>query len=730
MSKLRFKVVEEAFKKRPLEVKTPTERPSEYFGKYVFNQEKMFKYLPLETYQQLREVIEKGTPLPLSVANDVAKGMKQWAMDMGVTHCTHWFQPLTEGTAEKHDAFVIHDFKGGMVEDFSGKELVQQEPDASSFPNGGIRSTFEARGYSAWDPASPVFIVGDTLMIPTIFVSYTGEALDYKAPLKKSLAAVGKAATAVCHYFDPNVTRVNANLGWEQEYFLVDEGLYAARPDLLLTGRTLMGHDSAKNQQMDDHYFGAIPERVQEFMRDLEIQAWELGIPCKTRHNEVAPNQFELAPIFEECNLAVDHNMLIMSLMRKIARKHGFRCLLHEKPFAGINGSGKHNNWSLTTDTGVLLHAAGKTAEENLRFLVFVVETLMGVYKHNGLLKASIMSATNSHRLGANEAPPAIISSFLGKQLSEFLEKVENSTKDELFTLEGKHGVQLDIPQIPELMVDNTDRNRTSPFAFTGNRFEFRAVGSSANSASAMIVLNTAVAEALTNFKTRVDALIAKGEAKLTAILEVLREDIKTCKPIHFDGNGYSDEWKAEAARRGLDCETSCPVVFDRYLDEDTIKMFESMNVMTKPELEARNEIKWETYQKKIQIEARVLGDICMNHIIPVATKYQSELVDNVHKIQVTFADPVKVKELTAYNIDLIEKINKHVSFVAENVEAMVEKRKVVNKIEDIRTLAVAYHDEIAPYFDAIRYHIDKLELIVEDEMWTLPKYRELLFIR
>ena len=707
MSNLRFKVVEEAFKKRPLEVKAPAERPSEYFGKYVFNQEKMFKYLPLNTYQQLREVIEKGTPLPLSVANDVAKGMKQWAIEMGVTHCTHWFQPLTEGTAEKHDAFVEHDFKGGMVEDFSGKELVQQEPDASSFPNGGIRSTFEARGYSAWDPASPVFIVGDTLMIPTIFVSYTGEALDYKAPLKKALAAVDKAATAVCHYFAPNVTRVTANLGWEQEYFLVDEGLYAARPDLLLTGRTLMGHDSAKNQQMDDH-----------------------GIPCKTRHNEVAPNQFELAPIFEECNLAVDHNMLIMSLMRKIARKHGFRCLLHEKPFAGINGSGKHNNWSLTTDTGALLHGPGKTPEDNLRFLVFVVETLMGVYKHNGLLKASIMSATNAHRLGANEAPPAIISSFLGKQLSEFLSKVENSTKDELFTLEGKHGVQLDIPQIPELMVDNTDRNRTSPFAFTGNRFEFRAVGSIANCASAMIVLNTAVAEALTDFKTRVDALMAKGEGKITAILEVLREDIKTCKPIHFDGNGYSDEWKAEAARRGLDCETSCPVIFDRYLDDATIKMFESMNVMTKPELEARNEIKWETYQKKIQIEARVLGDLCMNHIIPVATKYQSELVDNVHKIQEAFADPAKVKDLTSYNIDLIEKINKHVSFVAENVEAMVEKRKVVNKITDIRTLAVAYHDEIAPYFDAIRYHIDKLELIVEDEMWTLPKYRELLFIR
>jgi len=730
MSNLRFKVVEEAFKKRPVPVNAPAERPSEYYAKYVFNREKMFRYLPLATYRKLREAIETGTPLPLCVADEVAQGMKRWAMDMGATHCTHWFQPLTEGTAEKHDAFVEHDGKGGMIENFSGKELVQQEPDASSFPNGGIRSTFEARGYSAWDPASPVFIIGDTLMVPTVFISYTGEALDYKAPLKKALAAVDKAATAVARYFDPEVRKVTANLGWEQEYFLVDEGLYAARPDLLLTGRTLMGHESSKNQQMDDHYFGAIPERVAEFMRDLEIQALELGIPCKTRHNEVAPNQFELAPIFEECNLAVDHNMLIMSLMRNIARKHGFRCLLHEKPFAGINGSGKHNNWSLTTDTGLLLHAPGKTPEDNLRFITFVVETLVAVHRHDGLLKASIMSATNAHRLGANEAPPAIISSFLGSQLSELLDKVEQSTKDELFTLEGKHGIRLDIPQIPELMIDNTDRNRTSPFAFTGNRFEFRAVGSSANCASAMIALNTAVAEALTDFSTRVDALMEKGEGKVNAILDVLREDIRQCKPIHFDGNGYSDEWKQEAARRGLDCETSCPIVFDRYLDDSSVRMFESMNVMRRHELKARNEIKWETYYKKIQIESRVLGDLCMNHIIPVATKYQSELVDNVHKIQLAFSAPEKVKELTAYNIDLIEKINKHTSFIAENVEEMVEKRKAVNKTENIRELAIAYHDEVAPYLDAIRYHIDKLELIVEDEMWTLPKYRELLFIR
>lgn len=729
MSSLRFKVVEAAFQKKPLEIKIPKERPSEYFAKYVFNQEKMFKYLPKSTYKKLREVIENGTPLEKGVADEVAAGMKQWAMEMGVTHCTHWFQPLTEGTAEKHDAFVEHDFKGGMIENFTGKELVQQEPDASSFPSGGIRSTFEARGYSAWDPASPVFIIGDTLMIPTVFISYTGEALDYKAPLKKSLAAVDHAATAVAQYFDPAVKKVTANLGWEQEYFLIDEGLYAARPDLLLTGRTLMGHDSAKNQQMDDHYFGAIPERVAEFMKDLEIQALELGIPCKTRHNEVAPNQFELAPIFEECNLAVDHNMLIMSLMRKIARKHGFRCLLHEKPFAGINGSGKHNNWSLATDTGLLLHAPGKTPEDNLRFITFIVETLMGVYRHNGVLKASIMSATNAHRLGGHEAPPAIISAFLGQQISDMLEKIENSTKEELFSMQGKHGMKLDIPQIPELTIDNTDRNRTSPFAFTGNRFEFRAVGSMANCASSLIVLNTAVAEALTDFKTRVDALIEKGESKISAILDVLREDIKTCKPIHFDGNGYSEEWKAEAARRGLDCETSCPLVFDRYLDPTSIDMFTKMKVMTEAELKARNEIKWETYQKKVQIEARVLGDLSMNHIIPVATKYQSELVDNVSKILSVYPKE-KAEELSAYNRTLIEKINKHTNFIVDHVEDMVETRKIINKIEDIREKAIQYHDKIVPAMEKIRYHIDKLELIVEDEMWTLPKYREMLFVR
>lgn len=726
---LRFRVVEDAFKKVPVEVVAPKERPSEYYAKYVFNREKMFHYLPQETFKRYCEAIEQGTPLNLNVADSIAQGMKRWAMEMGATHCTHWFQPLTEGTAEKHDSFVEHDGKGGMIEEFSGKALVQQEPDASSFPSGGIRSTFEARGYSAWDPSSPVFIIGDTLMIPTVFIAYTGEALDYKVPLKKSLAALDQAATGVAQYFYPEVKKVTTNLGWEQEYFLVDEDLYSARPDLLLTGRTLMGHDSAKNQQMDDHYFGSIPERVAAFMKDLEIQALELGIPCKTRHNEVAPNQFELAPIYEECNLAVDHNMLLMSLMKRVARKHGFHCLLHEKPFNGVNGSGKHENWSLTTDTGILLHAPGKTSEENLRFAVFVVESIMGVYRHNGLLKASIMSATNAHRLGANEAPPAIISSFLGQQIDDLLDHIEVSSKDEFFTLEGKHGLRLDVPQIPELMIDSTDRNRTSPFAFTGNRFEFRAVGSSANCASALIVLNTAVAEALTLFKQRVDALIEKGDSTASAILDVLREDIKECKAIRFSGNGYSEEWKKEAKERGLDCETSCPLIFDRYLDDATVQMFESMNVMNLHELKARNEIKWETYYKKLQIEARVLGDLCLNHIIPVATKYQSALVDNVYKIQQTFpAD--RAKELCAYNVNLIEKINKHLNFIAENVDLMVEERKKANKIESEREKAIIYHDKIEPFFDNIRYHIDKLELIVEDETWPLPKYRELLFIR
>ena len=674
-------------------------------------------------------MIDNGARLDRSIADAVAEGMKKWAQEMGVTHYTHWFQPLTEGTAEKHDAFVEHDGKGGMVENFSGKLLVQQEPDASSFPNGGIRNTFEARGYSAWDPTSPVFIIDDTLCIPTIFIAYTGEALDYKAPLLRSLHAVDKAATEVCKFFYDDVKKVQVNLGWEQEYFLVDEGLYSARPDLVMTGRTLMGHESAKNQQMDDHYFGTIPDRVQAFMKDLEIQSLELAIPVKTRHNEVAPNQFELAPIFEECNLAVDHNMLLMSLMKRVARNHGFRVLLHEKPFDGINGSGKHNNWSMTADNGTLLHAPGKTPEENLRFVTFIVETLMGVYKHNGLLKASIMSATNAHRLGGNEAPPAIISSFLGKQLTEILDHIELSDKGDLFTIKGKQGMEIDIPQIPDLIIDNTDRNRTSPFAFTGNRFEFRAPGSSANCASAMIALNSAVAEALQNFKQRVDKRIKKGENKLSAIIDVLREDIKTCKPIRFDGNGYSDEWVVEAAKRGLDVEKSCPKIFEHYLDASSVKMFESTKVMNRKELEARNEVKWETYVKTVQIEARVMGDMSMNHIIPVSTHYQSQLIKNVQGMKEVF-DKNEAAKLSARNMKLIREIAERTQRIEQLVEELTEARRIANRIYNIHERAMSYHDTVCPKMDAIRYEIDHLEMIVEDGLWSLPKYRELLFIR
>ena len=728
MSQLRFRVVEEAFKKKAATVDVPSGRPSDYFGKYVFNREKMFKYLPSAIYAKLVDAIDNGAALDRSIADCVAAGMKKWATELGATHYTHWFQPLTEGTAEKHDAFVEHDGKGGMIEEFSGKLLVQQEPDASSFPNGGIRNTFEARGYSAWDPSSPVFVVDDTLCIPTVFIAYTGESLDYKAPLLKALHAVDKAAVEVCHYFNPEVTKVVAYLGWEQEYFLVDEGLYAARPDLLLTGRTLMGHEASKNQQLEDHYFGAIPARVAAFMRDLEIKALELGIPVKTRHNEVAPNQFELAPIYEECNLAVDHNMLIMSLMKNVARNHGFRVLLHEKPFKGVNGSGKHNNWSLSTDTGILLHAPGKTPMDNLRFVTFAVETLKAVLDHNGLLKASIMSASNAHRLGANEAPPAIISSFLGKNVTELLDIVESADLDS-FLVEGKTSFKLDLPSIPELFIDNTDRNRTSPFAFTGNRFEFRAVGSEANCASAMLTLNAAVAEALNSFKSRVDALIAAGEKKEAAIIKVVREDIGYIKPIIFNGNGYGEEWKQEAVRRGLDCETSAPKIFDNYLSESSIRMFESTHVLSRHELEARNEIKWETYTKKIQIESRIFGDLCLNHIIPVVTRYQSMLIDNVHKVKDIFpAD--KADAISKENIIIIEKISKHESYIIEKVDAMIEARKVANRIASEREKAIAYHDTVAPLMEDIRYHVDKLETIVDDEAWPLPKYRELLFIR
>ncbi|MDR1981035.1 MAG: glutamine synthetase III [Tannerellaceae bacterium] len=728
MSKLRFRVVEAAFNKKAIDVPTPNERPSEFFASNVFNREKMFKYLPGKAFAKLSESIEEGVLLDHETADAVATGMKKWAIEMGATHYTHWFHPLTEGTAEKHDAFADPDGKGGMIEKFSGKLLIQQEPDASSFPSGGIRNTFEARGYTAWDPSSPAFIIGDTLCIPTIFISYTGESLDYKAPLLKALESVNKAAVDVCHYFNPDVKKVVAYLGWEQEYFLVDAGLYSARPDLLLTGRTLMGHESSKNQQLEDHYFGAIPTRVLEYMKELEIEALKLGIPLKTRHNEVAPNQFELAPIFEECNLSNDHNLMVMALMRKLSRKHGFRVLLHEKPFKGVNGSGKHNNWSLGTDTGILLMAPGKTPEENLRFITFVVNVLKAVYKHNGLLKASIASASNAHRLGANEAPPAIISSFLGTQVSAVLDRLENTDTNEVIVA-GKQGLKLDVARIPELLLDNTDRNRTSPFAFTGNRFEFRAVGSEANCAAAMLVLNAAVAEQLKLFKAEVDGKIAAGKDKFAAIIETLRKDIKESKAIHFDGNGYSEEWKAEAEKRGLDCETSVPLIIDAYLKEDSVKMFESTGVMTHKELEARNEVKWEMYTKKVQIEARVLGDLAMNHIIPMATRYQSSLIDNVYKMRDLFpAD--KAATLSAKNLEIIEDIANHISYIKEKVDELVEARKVANKIECEREKAIVYHDTIFPMLDKIRYHIDKLELVVDDEIWSLPKYRELLFIR
>ena len=731
MSTLRFKAVEEAFKKKALDVQVPARHIADYYGKYVFTTSTMAKYLSKDVVNAIQNAVKNGETLDRSIADDVAAGMKQWAMELGATHYTHWFQPLTDGTAQKHDSFI--DYAAGpgetVIEDFSGKLLAQQEPDASSFPNGGIRSTFEARGYTAWDPSSPAFVMDDTLCIPTIFISYTGESLDMKAPLLKALNAVDKAATAVCQMFNPKVKKVYSYLGWEQEYFLVDEGLYATRPDLLLTGRTLLGHESAKNQQLDDHYFGSIPGRVSAFMKDLEFEAYKYGIPLKTRHNEVAPNQFELAPIFGETNLAVDQNLLVMSLMRKVARRHGFRVLLHEKPFAGINGSGKHNNWSLGTDTGVGLFTPGKTPEENLQFVTFLVNALMAVYKNNGLLKASISSATNAHRLGANEAPPAIISAFLGTQISAILEKIENATAEEAIVMSSKKKLSLGIAHIPEVLLDNTDRNRTSPFAFTGNRFEFRAVGSVANCSSAMIALNTAMAAQLKEFKATVDARIAAGNTKEKAIFETLKEYIKVSKPICFDGNGYSDEWKREAARRGLDCETSVPEIFKCYTMPESIRMFEETGVMTEKELHARNEVKWEIYTKKIQIEARVLGDLAINHIVPIATRYQSLLLDNVYKIKAVYPAE-RAEELSAMDASLVETIAEHVSAIKANVDAMVEARKVANRIESEYRKAVAYHDTVLPYFDIIRYHADKLELIVDDEMWSLPKYRELLFIR
>lgn len=729
MSDLRFRSVEEASSRNPVEVKLPDERVEKYYAKQVFNRQKMFEYLPQQTYQALVYAIDNKKPLSLSLADSVAEGMKRWAIESGARHYTHWFQPLTGGTAEKHDSFIEHDGKGGVLETFTGKLLVQQEPDASSFPNGGIRNTFEARGYSAWDISSPAFIINDTLCIPTVFISYTGESLDYKTPLLKALNSVDKAATRVARYFDPEVNHVKSYLGWEQEYFLVDEALYAARPDLVMTGRTLMGHESAKNQQLEDHYFGAIPQRVEAFMLDLELECHKLGIPAKTRHNEVAPNQFELAPIFEEANLANDHNQLLMSLIAEVARKHNFRVLLHEKPFAGINGSGKHNNWSLGTDKGVLLFAPGKTPEQNLQFITFVANVMAAVHKHNALLKASIMTATNAHRLGANEAPPAIISMFLGSQLSRILESIESAKEDANIMLDGKGKVSLDIAQIPELMIDNTDRNRTSPFAFTGNRFEYRAVGSSANCASALIALNAAVADQLNQFADTVDARVAKGESLNQAIFKEMRKLVIASKAIHFDGNGYSEEWKEEAARRGLDVENSAPLMYDAYTKEDSVKMFERTGVLTPKEIEARNEVKWEMYSKKVQIESRVLGDLAINHIIPAATRYQSVLLDNVYKIKELFSGE-KMEKIAAHDLNAIELMSDYIAKIRNGVEEMVVKRHKANRMPDERSKAIAYHDDIVPAMEEIRKSIDALELMVDNEIWPLPKYREMLFIR
>ncbi len=729
MSILRFKAVEKASNRTVLEPVAPEKKTSEYFGVDVFNKHAMQKYLAKETYNKIINAIEHGSPIDRSLADHVAAGLRMWAMEKGATHYTHWFHPLTDGTAEKHDAFVESDGNGGLIEDLSGKLLAQQEPDASSFPSGGLRNTFEARGYSAWDPSSPAFIMDKTLCIPTVFISYTGEALDYKTPLLKAIHAMNKAATGVCKYFNEDTKRVITYLGWEQEYFLVDEALYNARPDLALTDRTLMGHESAKNQQLEDHYFGAIPPRVQAFMKDLEYECYRLGIPVKTRHNEAAPNQFELAPIYEEVNLAVDHNLLLMSIMERVAARHQFRVLLHEKPYKGVNGSGKHNNWSIGTDTGINLLSPGKDQFENFRFICFITNILMAVCKNNALLKASISTAGNAYRLGANEAPPAIVSVFLGPQINDILKKLENSSIKEAIMGDDKKAMKLGVGHIPELLIDNTDRNRTSPFAFTGNRFEFRAIGASANCASAMIALNTSIAYQLEQFKIEVDGLIEKGKSKQEALFYVMNRYIKESKQIIFDGNGYSQEWKEEALRRGLDCETSVPLIYNAYTAPYSVEMFNHMGVFTEIELHARNEVKWEIYTKKIQIESRVLGDLAMNHIIPVGIRYQTLLLDNAIKYKELFRGESS-EENGNETISLIKEIKHHLSAIRSKVSFMIEARKIANRIEHAREKAITYHDTVFPFLDDIRHHIDELELIVDDEMWPLPKYRELLFTR
>lgn len=729
MAQFRFRALEEVLSRKPIEVKREENLVSDFYGMNVFDRPKMKKYLSKEAFKAVIDAIDHGTPVDRKMADQVAQGMKSWALENGATHITHWFHPLTDGTAEKHDAFIVHGESGTVVETLSGSMLSQQEPDASSFPSGGIRQTFEARGYTAWDPSSPAFIVDNTLTIPTIFISYTGEALDYKTPLLRAIAAVDKAATEVCQMFDKNVTKVNANLGWEQEYFLIDEALFMARPDLMLTGRTLMGHSASKDQQLDDHYFSSIPTRVFRFMEDLENEAFKLGIPVKTRHNEVAPNQFELAPIYEELNLANDHNQMIMDLMKKIARRHNFAVLFHEKPFAGINGSGKHNNWSLSTDTGVNLYSPGKNPKSNLQFLTFVINTLKALYVNQDLLLASVLNAPNTHRLGANEAPPAIISAFLGTEVTKMLDMMEEAVVDRKMTPDEKTALKLNIGRIPEIILDNTDRNRTSPFAFTGNRFEFRAVGSSANCASAMIALNTAIADQLVKFKIDVDALVESGIKKDEAIFQVLKKLIIESKDIRFDGNGYSEEWKKEAARRGLTNLTSVPTALEALHNKRVVEMYSKAGVLSPREIEGRIEVELEKYTKKIQIESRVLGDLASNHIVPTAIEYQTMLLENVKNLKVVFSD-AEYKSLAEGRLELIREIGGHVSSIKSKVKEMVETRKVANNIESEKEKAYAYEATVRPYLDDIRYHIDKLELIVDNELWPLPKYRELLFVR
>ena len=728
MSNIRFEALKSAFLHKTVEVEVPEGKVKDYFARDVFTRDKMKEYIAQEVLDQLFDDVDNGRTIHRDIAGVVAIGIRKWAIEHGATHFTHWFQPLTGGTAEKHDAFFALDKNGILMEAFSGESLYQQEPDASSFPSGGIRNTFEARGYSAWDPSSPVFLIGDTLCIPTVFVAYTGEALDYKTPLIRSTAALCHAAREVCAYFDRQVKHVHANLGWEQEYFLVDESLYNARPDLMLTGRTLMGHNSAKSQQLEDHYFGAIPARVLAFMRELEYEALKAGIPVRTRHNEVAPNQFEMAPIYEDVNLANDHNLLIMSIMERVAEKHHFRVLLHEKPYAGVNGSGKHCNWSMETNTGINLLAPGKNPYQNLQFITFLVNVLMAVQRHNGLLKASIASATNEHRLGANEAPPAIISVFLGKQITAVLDKLEHATAEEAIIINAKKEMKLGVANIPEILLDNTDRNRTSPFAFTGNRFEFRAVGSSANCGAAMLALNAAVAEQLMLFKDEVDTRIEQGEPKERVLFDVIKKYIVSCKAIRFDGNGYSEEWKVEAAKRGLDCETSVPLVIDRYLAPETIRMFEYTDVLSKAELQSRSEVKWETYVKKLQIESRVMGDLVVNHVLPAAKRYQTMLLQNVLAVKQVFSAD-ETASLNEMDYSIIRQIEHHSGAILEGVEKMTDARHNANRQPDERSKAIAYHDTVLPLMAEIRTHADELEMIVDDEMWTLPKYRELLFI-